>query len=296
MGSGVVASAVGGLWYRCSRTRGKIVDKLVENARPVLDQHALSEQELYPAAAAEKMRVYFDHICLNTAEFIGEINEPEFRRKFNKIHGADRRHHELMTAFCRRVPGAILIGEQIHNFLSEIGPKLDQDWNQCCREIATRWEFWFRRENQPLWDAAEFSKRVTPLVEVQVEQAARRAHRITDEPGWREQLRSLGTEALEACEDVSFEVGGRTVQIPEFVVAASRRVFGKVLELLGDPKWDCQQAMTERFAALGRQTGADFEKELRRRLNNLHSWREQAVRTAAEQHAADRIGFFGERG
>jgi hypothetical protein len=296
MGSAVVACAGGGLWYRCARSRGKIVDQLVDDARPVLDKYALSEQEQYPAAAAEKIRVYFDHICLNTAEFVEEINAPEFRRKLNKIRGADKRHQELLTVFCRRVPGANLIGEQVRTIIADIGPKLDQDWTQCCKEIATRWEFWFRRENQPAWNAAEFSKRVTPLVELQVEQAAKHAHRITDEPEWREQLRSVGTAALESGEDVSFEIGGRAVRIPEFVVIASRRVFGKVLELLGDPKWDCQNAMTERFAALGKQTASDFEKDLRRKLNNLHSWREQAVRTAAEQHAADRIGYFGDRG
>jgi hypothetical protein len=54
--------------------------------------------------------------------------------------------------------------------------------------------------------------------------------------------------------------------------------------------------MTERLAILGRQTATAFEKELRQRLNNLHFWREQAVRLAAEQHAAGRIGFFGGHG
>jgi hypothetical protein len=296
MGTGVVACGVGGLWYGCARSRGKITDQLVNDARPVLDQYALSEQEVYPAAAAEKIKAYFDQICLNTAEFIGEVSAPEFRRKLSKIRAADRRHRELMTVFCRRVPGAGLIGDQVHTILAEIGPKLDQDWNRCCKEIAARWAQWFRRENQPTWDAEEFSKRVTPLVEHQIEQAARQAHKITDEPAWREKLRSLGTEALEASQDVSFEVGDRTIRMPEFAITASRLVLGKVVELLGDPKWDCQTALTERFASLGKQTATEFEKLIRRRLNDLHTWRLQAVRLAAEQHAADRIGFFGEHG
>jgi hypothetical protein len=296
MGTGVVACGVGGLWYRCARVREKITDQLMDDARPILDKQALSEQEQYPALAKERIKVYFDQICLNTSEFVGEISTPEFRHKLSKIRAADRRHHELLTVFCRRVPRAGLIGDQVHTILAEIGPKLDADWNQCCKDIATRWRQSFRRENQPIWDADEFSKRVTPLLEHKVEQAVRHAHKITDEPAWHEKLRSLSTEALEASGDVSFEVGERTIRIPEFAVATSRRVFGKVVELLGDPKWDCQTAMTNRFAILGKEAAADFEKLVQQRLSDLHSWRQQAVRLAAEQHAAERIGFFGEHG
>jgi hypothetical protein len=268
----------------------------MDDARPVLDRHALSEQEQYPGAAEEQIKGYFDSICFNTAEFVGEISTREFRRKLGKIRAADRRHHELLTAFFRHVPDSGRIGDHVHAILADIGSKLDSDWGLCCNEIAARWNKWFRTENQPAWNAAEFSERVTPLIEYQVEQVVRQSHKITDESGWRESLRSLGTEALEASEAVSFNIGDRTIRVPEFAVTASRRVFGNLVELLGDPTWECQNAVTERFAVLGNQTAAEFKKLVRRRLNDLHSWREQAVRLTAEQHAADRIGFFGEHG
>jgi hypothetical protein len=53
--------------------------------------------------------------------------------------------------------------------------------------------------------------------------------------------------------------------------------------------------MTERLARLGNETAAEFEKELRRRLNDLRAWRENAMRRVAEQHAAECVGLFGER-
>jgi hypothetical protein len=296
MGTGVAACVTGGLWYRCDRGRSKITNRLMDEARPVLDVHALSEQEKLPVEAEERIKSYFDSICLHTGEFIGEISTPDFRRKLSKIRAADRRHHELMAAFCRRVPDANLIGDHVHIILADIGRKLDSDWTECCREISGRWNVWFRKEDQPTWDADEFSRRVTPLLEYQVEQAARQAHKITDESAWRANLRSLGAEALEANEEVSFDLGGRTIRVPEFAVAASRRVFGNLVDLLGDPKWDCQAAITGRFAALGNQTAGDFKKLVRRRLNDLQIWREQAVRLTAEQQAAERIGFFGAHG
>jgi hypothetical protein len=296
MGTAVAGCTFGGLWFRRRHARGQIVQELVDSARPVLDQHALSEQEQFPGAAAEKMRAYFDGICLNSAEFVSEINTQEFRRRLKKIRTADRRHQELLAVFNRRIEGAGQIGAKVHAILSDIGPKLDQHWNACCAEIASRWQSSFVAENEPRLSAEEFSKRVTPLLERQIESAARQGRRVTEEPGWRETIRSLGTEALETMHEVSFEISGQKVKMPEFAVTASRQVFGKVLDLLGDPKWDCQTAVTERLASMGRQAATEFEKELRRRLNDLHFWREQAVQLAAEQHAAGRIGFFGEHG
>jgi hypothetical protein len=296
MGAGVAACTFGGLWFRCRRARGRIVQELVDSARPVLDQHALSEQEQFPGAAAEKMRAYFDGICLNSAEFVGEINTQEFRRKLKKIRAADRRHQELLAVFYRRIEGAGQIGAKVHAILADIGPKLDEHWNACCTVISSRWKTSFVAENEPLLSAEEFSKRVTPLLERQIESAGRQARRVTEEPGWHETIRSLGTEALETMHEVSFEISGQKVKMPEFAVTASRQVFKTVLDLLGDAKWDCQATMTQRLASMGLHTAAEFEKELRRRLNDLHFWREKAVQLAAEHHAAERIGFFGEHG
>lgn len=296
MGIGVVACGVGGLWARRSHARGQIVQQLVDSARPVLDKHALQEQEQYPVEAGEKIRRYFDGISLNVEGFLGEISAPAFRKKLSKVRTAERRHHELLAVFYRRVEGAASVGERIQAITEQIGPKLDQNWSACCTEIAARWELRLHQENGPRFDTEEFSRRVTPLVRIQVDQAVRQARRVTQEPGWREAVRSLGAEALQAGQNISFDVGGRTVEMPDFVVTASHHAFGKVLDYLSDPQWDCQKAITERLKYLGNGTAASFEKELRRRLNGLHLWREQAVRLVAEQHAAERVGFFGEHG
>jgi len=294
MGAGVVACAAGGLWLRCERSRSRIADQLVDGARPILDKYALEEQDKIPKTAAAKLRAFFDQICLNHAEFLSEIGTPEFRSKLKK-YSPEARHKELLTVLYRRVPGAADIGEFIHASIREFGPSLDEHWSACCTEIAALWELEYQKENGPRFDAQELSNRATPMLRSQVEQAVRRARRVTDESRWRGAVRSFSFEALEVGPDIRLDIGGQTVRLPEFAVNASRHVFGKVLDYLGDPKWDCQESMTKRLALLGNETAAEFEKELRRRLNDLRAWRENAVRRVAEQHAAERVGFFGER-
>ena len=217
MAAGVVACAAGGLWWRCERSRSRIVDQLVDSARPILDKHALDEQEQIPKPAADKLRAFFDQICLNHAEFLAEISKPEFRNKL-KTRSPEARHKELLTVLYRRMPGEANIGECIHAIIGEFGPSLDEHWSACCAEIAARWELEFQKENGPRFDAQELSNRATPMLRSQIEQAVRRARRVTDEARWRGDLRSFSVEALEAGPDIRLDIGGQTVRLPEFAV------------------------------------------------------------------------------
>src|SRR5262249_51767649 len=151
------------------------------------------------------------------------------------------------AVYCRRAPAAEGVAERIRAAALKIGTELDRHWAECCKEIAAKWKVRLQPANGTRFDADEFSGRVTAQVQEQVEQAVRQARRLSDEPGWREGIRSLSAEALSAGPNVSIEVGGKIIQLPEFLVNASRKVFGVVLEYLGDPQWDCQTAITNRL-------------------------------------------------
>src|SRR5262249_14484165 len=184
MGAGVVACGVGGLWVRCARGRGQIVDELMGSARPVLDKHALDEQEQFPGPARAAIQRHFDRFCLTSAEFGAEISAPEFRRNLNKMKTEGRRNRELLAAFYRRVPEAASVGDFVHARVREIGPKLDAHWKACCVEISQRWQVQIQKENGLRFDADDFGKRVTDLLRYQVEQLVPKARRVTAAPGW----------------------------------------------------------------------------------------------------------------
>jgi hypothetical protein len=296
LAAGVVACGAGGLGLRCWHARRRIVQELMDNARPVLDKFALEEQDRVPPHANAEMKRFFDGIILNCEGFLGEISQPEFRKKLSKIRTTEERHRQLLAVYYRRVEDAAKIADCVKSVAREIGTKLDQDWNDCRKEIAVRWEQRINQGKGPRFDADEFGEQVASTLRLEVEQAVHRSRRVTDEPAWRGAIRSLGAEALLAGDEITLDIGGAKLRLPEWVAKASRETFGKVLDFLGDPHWDCQKTITARLAWLGNETAAAFEKEIRRRLNDLHFWREEAIRLAGEQYAAERIGFFGDRG
>src|SRR5437588_3303638 len=156
MGAGVIACGAGGLWLRCSRLRGAFVKDLMDGARPVLDRHALEEQEQYPGRMRDEIRPCFDSMCLNVPEFLAEINTPEFRKKLSTMQTPERRHRELLAVYYRRVPAVAEVAKRIRAAALEIGTELDRHWDECCKEIAAKWKARLQTANQPPLDANEF--------------------------------------------------------------------------------------------------------------------------------------------
>ncbi len=293
MGAGVVALGFGGLWARRAHSRSRFTGHLFDSARPVLDRYALTENDTIPEQAKEKFKAFVDGMCLNVEGFLAEINAPDFRQTLRKARNTEHRHRLLLGVYYRRVQGDKDILEHVRGIALQFGPELDNHWNACCREIAERWQVQIHEES-PALSVDALADRLTPLVKSQVDQAVRQARVSTEDSSWLQSLRSLGARALLTGREIQIEAGDRKIALPEFLVTASRHVFGKALDLLGDPTWDCQKDMTTRLSNLGLHIAAEFEKETRRRLNDLHFWREQAVRLTAENQAADRIGYFGE--
>ena len=56
---------------------------------------------------------------------------------------------------------------------------------------------------------------------------------------------------------------------------------------LDDRRGDYQAAISGRLALLGNRVGAEFEREIRERLNDLHTWQERSIRNTAKQVAEE---------
>jgi hypothetical protein len=91
---------------------------------------------------------------------------------------------------------------------------------------------------------------------------------------------------------VHFKLGKVEINLPKFLVEATRRFFDYLLERRADRRNDDQAAITARLADLGNRVAAEFEKEIRQRLVTLHTWQENAVRMAARRRAEQGIGLF----
>jgi hypothetical protein len=193
--------------------------------------------------------------------------------------------------FCRRVCSDADIVQRIEESARRIGLDLDRHWAECCAEIAGKWSL-HPEGAAPDVDVAAFTEEVTPLLRNQLELAARRAKATGQMPVLAEAVESLGTQALLLVSMIRFEVAGTEVCLPKFLVQGSRHVLDYILERITKRKENCQADISKRVAELGNRLGSEFEKEIRRRLTDYHTWQENAVRLAADRRAAEQIGFF----
>lgn len=292
MGLGVVACGVGGLWVRCTRSRRQLVSQLMDSARPILDAKALREQDKVPAQARKEIEEYFDGLILAANDgFLTEIRSPAFRGKLHSLKKEEKRHKEVMAAFFRHVASDKDILARVRDVAHKIGPELDEHWGECCKEIAAKWESCLHGSGIP-FEPESFVEHVTPLVQ-RKELAVKEVH--TNQTGWRETVRSLGEEALETGEELRLEIGDHSIRIPEFWAKASRKVFSDTfIKALSDTKDDLQTLLNNRMLYFAREVSSELEKEMRERLNKLHTCQQLAIQLAAEQQAAERIGFFGD--
>jgi hypothetical protein len=293
MGLGVAACGIGGLWLRRTRSRRHFVGQLMDSAHPILDAKALREQETVPAKAREEIHEYFDGLILNANDgFLTEVRSQAFRAKLHSLKKDEKRHRELMAAFFRHVAGDADILAHVRGVAQEIGPKLDDHWKQCCHDIAVKWESHHHGSGIP-FEVESFVEHVTPLVQRQLELAIKEVH--ASQSSWQESVRSLGEQALETGQELRLDIGDRSIHVPEFWLKASRKVFSDgLLKALGETKVDLQELLNNRMLAFSSEVSLELEKEMRERLNKLHTSQERAVRLAAEEKAAERIGFFGE--
>jgi hypothetical protein len=80
--------------------------------------------------------------------------------------------------------------------------------------------------------------------------------------------------------------------LPVFVILAARHIWDYAMSRLDDRRGDYQTAISSRLALLGNRVGGEFEREVRQRITDLHTWQERSIRTTATRLAEERIGLF----
>ena len=80
--------------------------------------------------------------------------------------------------------------------------------------------------------------------------------------------------------------------IPVFFILAARHVWEYITGRLDDRRGEYQAAISSRLALLGNRVGAEFEREVRQRLTDLHTWQERSIRNTATRLAEERVGLI----
>jgi len=180
---------------------------------------------------------------------------------------------------------------QVQTIAAEIGTELDTSWEACGREVASKWNMRLKDYGAPL-PFDDFSNRVEQMIRQEMGDAVRHAWESAEKPALGQTIRKVGESAILLLPLARCGKPGLVIAVPVFVLLALKHTFDYVVGQFTDHSRDCQTAITERIAGLGKRVGSEFEREIRQRIGDLHAWQENALRAAARQQAEERISFI----
>jgi hypothetical protein len=121
-----------------------------------------------------------------------------------------------------------------------------------------------------------------PLVRERLTAAIHETTTATLRPAIGTLLESLGTSAVML---LPVMVEAPFAGVPVFAALAFRPVFEFFIGLFRSPRADAQQRVCGHLAVLSERLGTELEREVRRRIAELHSWQYGAMREVAHEQA-----------
>ena len=290
--SGVVALGAGGvLLVRRNNARAEMNTRLLNDALPPLTSGSLRELQSLPVRCREEIRRFFHGKCLNVASFISHICSDSFRERLGRCNTDNDRHECLLAAFCGRVATEQEILNHVDTIATEVGSELDTAWGGYCRQLSSKWNVSIRGYGSPL-NADALTSRVSGIIRTELSQAVQLATTAGQGPALGQSIGNIGKSSVMLLPLVRLGKVGLVIGIPLFVILAGREVWNYVLGRLDDRRGDFQAAISARIALLGNRVGDEFEREVRQRITDLHTWQERSVRDTASQLAQERVSYF----
>jgi hypothetical protein len=272
-----------------SRRRAELASRMLDDALPSLRENSLREEDTLARRAREEILRYFHGICLNVEGFVSRICSDVFVARLGRCRTQNEREVCFLEAFCSRVATEADILSQVEIIAAGVGSELDSGWAAYCTELSGRWNTRIQGYGSPL-AMDELSNRLGGMIRAELAQAARQAVSDIQRPAIGETIGRVGQSAILLLPLVRFGQVGLGIGIPLFLLLAARNVWDFAAESLKDRRGDYQRAISSQLARMGTRVGAEFEREIRLRLTDLHTWQEHSVRQTATRLAQERVG------
>lgn len=287
----VTAVGAGGfLFFRRNNARAELNNRLLVDALPLLSSDSTRQLQTLPVRCREEIKRYFHGKCLNVHNFVTYICSDSFGERLGRCNTVEERQDCLLVAFCDRVATESEILNQVDVIATEVGSELDTEWGVYCRELSTRWNITISGYGRTL-TADTLNNNVSGIIQTEIERAIRLANTANQSIALSQTIGCIGKSALLLLPRVRSSSDSSIVFFVFFVQAAAD-VLNYVLSRLENKKGEYQLAISDRLALLGNRVGAEFEREVRQRLSDLHTWQERSVRDMANNMVQERIGLF----
>jgi hypothetical protein len=285
--SGVVA--VGGIFsFRRAYAIGRVRDDLLNRASDAITEKERQELERLPSLASASIRDYVHGLCLDSYKFAEEVCSESFQDRLASCTSAAERQKQVYSVFHAHIFNEREFQNRIGKVAERIGAELDRNWVICCDAVAEAWGVAVR-PYETGFGPSDLSQRTEPLIRRHMQAAARDAVKKTCQPAILNLASSLGTSALlllPVMSQVPY------VGVPVFAWQAFQPIFDFLIGLFRSPTANVQLAVTQRLSQLSSDLCRQFEREIRERIVDLHSWQYRSVRDVASEQAARTVGWL----
>ena len=291
VGSGLTLGVGGLLSIRRKQARAAVSSRMLEEALPPLSSNAFKELQTLPLRASEEIQRHFHGACLNVEGFVTHVCSSGFGARLRGCPSSEEREACFLEAFCGRVAPEITMLRWVESIAAEVGAELDVAWEGYCTELSRKWNKHLRGYGRSL-GMGELTVRLDGLVRTELGQAIHQASAANQAPAISTTVTKIGESAVLLLPLVRLGKVGLVIGVPVFFLHAVSHVWEFVEARLEQRSGNYQAAISSHLALMGRRVGTEFEREVRRRLSDLHVWQQQAVRQTADRLAEERVGFI----
>jgi hypothetical protein len=294
-GLGVGALALGGgglLFARRSYGRDAMAAGMLDDAMPPFHAGANKGLDTLPGRAREKIYTYFHGVCLNCQGFVAHITSDKFGERISRCKSKAEKElcfNQAFVTYTDASEGAIL--RQIDIIATEIGGELDDEWNTYCGALSVKWNTRVGGRGTG-FSPDELTQRMSGLVRGGLEDAVQQASANHQNPALGNTIGKIGKSAVMLLPLAKLGPVGVAIGIPVFFVLAAKHCWDYSMAKLDDRRGEYQTAITTRVSDMAARIGVEFEKEIRQRITDLHTWQESSIRETAARVAQEKIGLI----
>jgi hypothetical protein len=261
---------------------------MMSRAGRIISDREQAEIENLPAQARTQIREYIHGVCLDSHRFADAVCEPTFRERLAACGDDDQRQREFYLAFNKHLATQAELGNRFRAIATDVGSRLDRNWADCCHDVDQTWGVALR-PHEGGFASDELLAWTEPLVRERVRTAIVETTTVTMRPAIESLLASVGTSALLL---LPVMIESPFCGVPVFAALAFRPAFDFFIGLFRSPQADVLQRVCGQLAVLSDRLGSEFEREVRRRIAELHSWQYGAMREVAQEQAWRSVGWL----
>jgi len=287
-GVGIAGAAMGGRALWRWNGRGQCAIKLQRSAQQVLAAQNQVQLAQLPRRASERVKAFFDGVCLNLNRFTSKVCSDVFAEKLRACGSPEGQRLLLNAEFSSELVSPIVICIEVRKIVEEVGANLDRDWTKSCQDVADKWDA-IMKERGRSW-ASHLQGQLDPLIFSEICKARALSHALDNRMAIGETTLRVGTEAIKLLPVVPFL--GPKLSVPAFIAAALSPLWQLIWGRLAHREHGYREAISEHLSSFAMRVARQCEIAFEERIAQLHAWQQASISRVSCDLARESFSLF----